>query len=216
MSEKNKNNETAKFIETLNKLNEESKRKEEEENKKKIGELTLGELKNLIQSTIRKEAFFGDLPLLNNNQKRELKKWIWISVLILAIGLLGYRTFWFESGYTVVMDKSSLYLEKTKGWTTEKREIKIVDGKWQLRYDLGEHQIYAPIYTPFEARYNNNYKFIFVGRGNLFWVNNEKTSIRPVKLIEDNWSFKSDLTDEWIDFDSLYEYQDYEPVNPRN
>ncbi len=94
------------------------------------------------------------------------------------------------------------------GWNVEKKEIKVLGDKWQLCSSYDAKEYCSPIFTPFEARYNDYYKFVFVGRGNVFWVKNDKTQIIPVKLIDGSWSFKNDYDDDWTDFDSLYDYQE--------
>jgi hypothetical protein len=173
----------------------------ESESKSTIGDLSEDELKNIVRTVINEEALQSRIPLLGAQREKKLKRWLIIGVAALVVGWLGYRTFFYDSGYSVLMDKSDMYIVKTVGWRTEKRQIKVVDNRWQLRYDFDDKQLWAPVFTPFEVKYNDNYKFIFVGRGNLFWVSNDRISARPVKLIDGEWKFQSDLTDEWLDFD---------------
>lgn len=216
MDKKKDKSDLNEFIETLKKLDEESKRKEEEENQKKIGEMSLGELKNLIQATIRKEALSGDLSLLNNKRKKILEKWIWVSVAILLLSFLAYRTFWFESDYLLEINENKLFVEKKKGWVVEKKEIKVVNNKWHLCSLYNGQESCSPIFTPFEAKYNDYYKFVFVGRGNVFLVKNDNSKVNVVKLIDGRWSFKNEYDDEWTDFHYMYDwYENYEPVDPR-
>ena len=152
----------------------------------------------------------------NLKRKKRLKDLLVKGLLALVVVGLGYKTFYYSSDYSVRMDKADMYLVHTEGWKTERRQIKLVDGKWQLRYDFGDRQIWGEIYTPFEARYNDNYKFIFTSDGNLFWVSNDKISTQPVKFIGDAWCFES-ISGEWISFDSMVDTtkaeEDYDPRN---
>lgn len=93
-------------------------------------------------------------------------------------------------------------MTKTRGWSKYKNEMKVIGSRWEMCSLEGRNC--SPIFTPFEAIYNDYYKFIFVGKGNVFWVTNEKTNVTPVKLIDGSWSFKNDYDDDWTDFDTFY------------
>lgn len=206
MENKKKDFDAIKFLEDIEKNRKE---KEKKFNESKIGDLTGFELKEIISSVIHEEFVTSKHPIINARRREKLEKYALIFLGILIILGLGYKTFFYESEYYLEIDKDKLYVKKTDGWNSQKSEMKVIGKDWEI---CPQEKGCTRIFTPFEAIYNKYYKFIFSGNGSVFWVNNEKTQVTPVKLIDGSWSYKHDYDDEWMDFDSLNDY--VEPQSP--
>lgn len=176
--------------------------KKERFNDDKIGDLTGLELKEIISSVIHEEFVSSKHPIINASRQHKLEKALLVIVGMLIVLALVYKTFFYESNYSVQISRDKIYITKTQGWYKYKFEMRVNGEKWERC--SAEGQNCSPIFTPFEATYNDHYKFIFVGKGAVFWVSNDQMQVTPVKLIDGSWSFKNDYDDHWTDFDTYY------------
>lgn len=197
------------YLEDVKKWRQEDKRKEDEENAQQAGEKTVGEIKNLIRKIVRDEAWAGDLPFLNRARKRTFEKTLWIGALLLvAVGLI-YWNFWRNTEYNLEIGREKLFVSKATDGTYRKHEIKVIDNKWHLCKENGEGC--SVVFAPLEARYNDSYKFVFLGRGKAYWVTSDKTDPREVKLMDGSWVFRDIDSDEgWTSFEELMDAADYQ------
>lgn len=199
------------YLEDLKKLREEEKRKEDEENAKKIGDKTVGEVKSLVRLIVRDEAWAGDLPFLNRARKRSFEKYLWVGILVLIGAGLIYWNFRSDTDtdYKVQIERDKLFVSRTIAGANKKSEIKLIDNKWHLCKESGEGCLI--ILTPLEASYwYYDSKFVFLGRGRVFWVTNEKTDPREVKLMDGEWVFRNIDSDEgWTSFEEMIDAVDF-------
>lgn len=130
--------------------------------------------------------FFGEIMLT----KIKFSK---LFAICLLIFLIGCQT----SEFSVVIENDQLFVNKGD----ISREIRFIDNRWCLRYDFDDKSAWSPVWTPFEAKYNSDSKFIFTSGGKIFWVNNDKTSVKEVRFLDGGWKFKSEITEEWKMFD---------------
>jgi hypothetical protein len=209
MNKDDKKFDARKFLEDIE---NQRKAKEKKFNESKIGDLTGLELKELISSVIHEEFVTSKHPILNARRREKLEKAALIIGGLLIVLALIYKTFFYQGNYYVQVSKDKLFVTKTEGWTKHKNELKIIGKKWEMCSEEGQNC--SPVFTPFEAIYNDNYKFIFVGNGAVFWVSNNRINVTSVKLIEGSWSFKNDYDDDWTDFDTYYmeNYVQPEPI----
>lgn len=176
---------------------------------KKIGDIKYDDLVRLINIRIREEATVGDLPLLNRNQKKSLTKWVWISVCLVVVGFAGYIMYWQTTDYSLQIDKKQLFVRRTVDGVRKKFEM-IPSGRgWELCNVEGAC---GKLVLPLEARYNNYYKFVFLPDGRVYWVNNDMTDPREVRLVNGRWCHETDDSDEpWMSFDD--HWSDYDDRN---
>jgi hypothetical protein len=103
------------------------------------------------------------------------------------IGWAAYRVFYGDNGYQVEVRDNKLHVSRHIGIRFGPlQEIKVIDGKWQVR----DGDQWIPVQTPLKADYNRDYEFSFEEGGNLFRVNKdgtEKYVVLPSQWQDDDY-----------------------------
>ena len=196
-----------KYLEDVKRWDEEAKAKEEKENSRSASELDVAALKSLILTTIYREAREGSMPMFNRQRERTWRKVKWWSFAII-VGLGVYYFFFARNtDFIVSPSRDKMTVFKVTDGKEFRYQMQIVDKRWNLCSIDGTGC--SKVFTPFDAKYNDNYRFVFLGNGKTYMISNQRTSVSEVKLIEGSWSFENENEDSgWTDFDSLYDYDD--------
>ena len=190
------------YLEQAKKWREDEKKRKEEEDEKAIGDLKTWQLKHLIRSEIREEAISGNSPWLNRGQKKTLKRWLWAVAIVVIIGLGWYRMYQYDGDYFLSIKHDKLFVQKVFKGILERFEMIQENGKWNVCPIDGSSC--GRLLTPLEAKFNDNYKFVFLTDGSVYWVQNNNIDNKQVRLMDGEWAFQDENSDEgWTTFEQL-------------
>jgi len=192
-----------KYLEEAQKRREEEEKQARERDQTPIGEMRYIDLTHLINTKIREQATTGNLPFLNLSQKKTATKWAWFSVGLIIVGFVAYQMYWRTTDYSLHIDKEHLYVSRTINGDSKKYEVTSKPHGWKICLVEGSC---GDLLFPLEARYNDNYKFVFLVDGKVYWVRNDMTDPREVRFVDGSWCHDNDDSeDPWMSFDSYWE-----------
>lgn len=189
-----------------------------EANKERIGDIQLGILKFLIRELVRHEFRWGDLYVLNNKRKQLL---IHTILVLFALGVLsGGFYLWVReptSSFQASVSGEKIKVTRTYNDFSKTRldlVMRIYDDKWHICPSSEGFAGCEQVFTPFEIPFDNRSKFIFVGNGKVYWVDNDRIGVKALKFQDGEWWYEDENNhDEWTSFGTynqlLYEAEEY-------